>query len=138
VIDALEALGKLIAAATFFTLLFIVTYEWGYFGVIGGNYQSLLTVSDYLANGVIWFAPTVVFFAVGALVQMAIARSEDFRRRSAKTWFGRLFLDHAFVTATVIGAVFTFLLGDRTQKVFLAFLLAIIIQSLLALHFDVP
>src|SRR6185436_17088068 len=62
--ELLENLAAILAALTIGTLLLAVGYEWGYFLLIGRDFQALLTTSDYLSNTIFWL-PFGLFFAYG-------------------------------------------------------------------------
>jgi hypothetical protein len=43
-----------IGAGSALLLLMTIIYEWGYFGVLGAPFQSLMTATDYLTNAIYW------------------------------------------------------------------------------------
>lgn len=49
--------------AAFFALT--IFHEWGFFSAIGGEYQSLVTTSDYVANAILWL-PGYLLLMFGA------------------------------------------------------------------------
>lgn len=64
--DLLANLAAIIAALTIGTLLLAIGYEWGYFWLIGRDFQALLTTSDYLSNTIFWL-PFGLFFTQGGI-----------------------------------------------------------------------
>src|SRR5258707_12392499 len=53
--NKLEKLPSVVTIATFAALCLAVSHEWAYYGVIGSEYQSLYTTSDYITL-LIWGA----------------------------------------------------------------------------------
>jgi hypothetical protein len=43
-----------LGALTIALLMMSITHEYGYFTLVGRHFQTLLTTTDYLANGVLW------------------------------------------------------------------------------------
>ena len=60
----LDQFAAILGAATVTVLLMSVCHEFGYFTLIGRHFQTLLSTTDYLANGVV-FLPLASFFAYG-------------------------------------------------------------------------
>src|SRR5262249_38338699 len=56
-----------LAAATFGALLLSVIYEWGYFAIIGPEFQSFESASDYLANAVLYLPKTLILLVVATI-----------------------------------------------------------------------
>jgi hypothetical protein len=50
----LDNFAAVLSAATFAVLAMSVTHEYAYFWSIGPQFQTFLTTTDYLANGVLW------------------------------------------------------------------------------------
>jgi hypothetical protein len=59
----LDHFAAILSALTVGLLLTSVVHEYGYFLVIGTNFQALLTTSDYLASAV-WWLPPVLSYAI--------------------------------------------------------------------------
>jgi hypothetical protein len=60
----LDHFAAILGCLTVTLLLTSIVHEYGYFSLIGRNFQTLLTTSDYLANAVLWL-PLVLMFALG-------------------------------------------------------------------------
>lgn len=56
-----ENFAAIIGTATITLLLMSVCHEYGYFWSIGSRFQTFLTTSDYLANGVLWLPLALLF-----------------------------------------------------------------------------
>ncbi|MDP3075815.1 hypothetical protein [Bradyrhizobium sp.] len=52
--DILEKFAAMIGAATLALLLFAVCHEYGYFSVIGSQFQTFISTSDYFTNATQW------------------------------------------------------------------------------------
>ena len=50
----LEHFAAILGALTIALLMMSITHEYGYFTLVGRHFQTLLTTTDYLANGVLW------------------------------------------------------------------------------------
>ena len=50
----LDHFAAVIGSATIAVLITSVSHEVGYFFVIGSHFQTFLTTTDYLTNGVLW------------------------------------------------------------------------------------
>ncbi|QUS39524.1 hypothetical protein RPMA_12280 [Tardiphaga alba] len=65
--DLLDRAPKALAALTTFTLVTTVVHDWGWFSVIGSEFQSLQTPYDYLAHALAWL-PLNLLGLVGMIV----------------------------------------------------------------------
>src|SRR5580693_3494951 len=59
----LDHFAAILGALTVGLLLTSFAHEYGYFWLVGTNFQTLLTTSDYFTNAVLWL-PVVLFFAI--------------------------------------------------------------------------
>jgi hypothetical protein len=57
----LENFAAILGAATVTLLLMSICHEYGYFWSIGSRFQTFLTTTDYLANGVLWLPLALLF-----------------------------------------------------------------------------
>jgi hypothetical protein len=57
----LENFAAILGTATITLLLMSICHEHGYFWSIGSRFQTFLTTSDYLANGVLWLPLAFMF-----------------------------------------------------------------------------
>jgi len=57
----LEHFAAIVGAFTLALLTMSVAHEYGYFWSIGQEYQTFLTTSDYLTNGILWIPLALVF-----------------------------------------------------------------------------
>jgi hypothetical protein len=62
----LDHFAAILGALTLALLLTSIVHEYGYFWMIGRNFQTLLATSDYLTNAVLWL-PWVLFVVLGNL-----------------------------------------------------------------------
>jgi hypothetical protein len=76
----LEKIPSLIGVATFAALSAVVAHEWGYFGVIGSDFQALFTTYDYVSELLILIGPVFVSLVLWFGLQLAITY-----RRSLKS-----------------------------------------------------
>ena len=77
-----EKIPSLIAVATFAALSMTVAHEWGYFGVVGTEFQSLFTTYDYVSELLVSLGPSFVVLLVIIAFQVAVARTVDFKQKS--------------------------------------------------------
>jgi hypothetical protein len=57
-----ENSGKIVAAISVALLALSVIYEWGYFHVIGSEFQKFESSSDYLSNAIGWLPYLILLF----------------------------------------------------------------------------
>jgi hypothetical protein len=57
----LENFAAILGTATITLLLMSISHEYGYFWSIGSKFQTFLTTSDYLTNGVLWLPLALLF-----------------------------------------------------------------------------
>ena len=95
----LDQFAAILGAATVTVLLMSVCHEFGYFTLIGRHFQTLLSTTDYLANGVV-FLPLAIFFAYG--VQWSELELEPRPTRDWKKW-------RSWIWPTLIGLFFIFI-----------------------------
>ena len=82
----LDHFAAILGAMTIALLLMSVSHEYGYFTFIGRHFQTLLTTTDYLANGVLWL-PLALFlflFMNWGLLEKDLVPKID--RRNWTTW----------------------------------------------------
>src|SRR5262249_47326522 len=119
-----ENAGKLAAAITVAVVALSVVYEWGYFHVIGGEFQRFASPSDYLSNAIGWLPLLVLgLLFIGVQVSVfAMADSVIARWRNKPTQTDAF--NYALYMAAGLFGVFGFLnLRDATDwPRFLAFL----------------
>ena len=104
----LENFGRALAAATFILLTLSLTREWGYFGVIGREYQSSLTTYDYLVSTLAWLPSLIiVWFFLGLIYYKA--GPAQLARSTLHSWVynsvGGLFVLSALATFFAGGAI---------------------------------
>jgi hypothetical protein len=78
----LEHFAAILGALTVALLTMSVVHEYGYFTFIGRHFQTLLTTTDYLANGVLWL-PWALFLILIADWKLLDAKP-DWSKRT--TW----------------------------------------------------
>jgi hypothetical protein len=125
----LDKLPSVVTITTFAALCLAVSHEWAYYGVIGSEYQTLYTTSDYISL-LIWGAGaaflTVVIFG---LIQFAVYRKDDFTLPafSKKKTFGG-FIDRNFsIVVVALAALSTFFFGTSQVNLWSYALLAYIV-----------
>jgi len=81
----LERIPSLLAVATFAALSFVVAHEWGYFGVIGTEFQSFFTTYDYISELLVSLGPSFVALLAILALHVAILRSDDFNPKPQRS-----------------------------------------------------
>jgi hypothetical protein len=126
----LEKFPSILAVATFIAISLVVSHEWGYFGIIGSDLQSLYTTYDYLAQLIVWLGPAFIVLAAIAGLQIFLLRTDNFQfnRRVPKTRWGK-FLDTWYLEILYgISAVLALLLSNETARISLYLVGAIILS----------
>lgn len=117
--EFLDNFAAVLGAATLALLLFAVCHEYGYFWIIGSQFQPFVSTSDYFTNATQWFlAAALSFWAwldwksiTGAVPYMAPLS------RDRRTWifpaivFFVFFLDRFFSSQPTIQLFFVFTYG---------------------------
>ncbi|MEA2898370.1 MAG: hypothetical protein QOJ84_3985 [Bradyrhizobium sp.] len=114
----LEKIPSLIAAATFAALSFVVAYEWGYFGVIGSEFQSLFTAYDYISDLIVSIGPVLLGLMAVAAIYTAINRKSNFASHDGgfeSTWGKRLW-NWQLELIWGFGFVLALLFSDETHR----------------------
>jgi hypothetical protein len=122
----LEKLPSVVTITTFAALCLAVSHEWAYYGVIGAEYQTLYTTSDYIAL-IIWGVGAVFFFLVIiGLFQFITYRADDFRFPPfSKEKTVRGFMDRNFYFVVLsLGTLLGFFFGTSQVNVWSYALLA--------------
>src|SRR4051794_700759 len=116
----LDKLPQIVAGVSFFVLVLAIVHEYAYFAVVGAQYQSLMSATDYLVSALSWmplleialFIDAIGFLAFGRLAQ---GRSHQ-ELMSSSTSYKRVYsplLDTFFGSGTaVILGIGVFLLGN--------------------------
>jgi hypothetical protein len=113
----LEKIPSLIAVATFSALSLVVAHEWGYFGIIGRDFQSFFTTYDYLSELLVSIGPAFVFVMALWAVNAGLFRRDNFEARRIPrskwgkfidSWFPELFLG--------LGAIFVLVFLPETNR----------------------
>lgn len=113
----LEKIPSLIAVATFAALLVVAANDWGYFGVIGPEFQSFYTAYDYISELVVSIGPIFVGLMVLLVIQAVIVRKTNFGSEGVPTskWGKRLY-DWHLELGWGIGFVLAVLFTDETRR----------------------
>jgi hypothetical protein len=104
----LEAAGKAAAALSLVVLWLAFSYEYGFFQVVGREFQSLFGPTDYFASATSWLPSAAIASAAGMVWHFLMRRMEGFRSKSEmratyKTrWGAFLGVDFPF---KILGAV---------------------------------
>src|SRR5262245_35509562 len=85
----LENVGKLAAAISLALVAVSVIYEWGYFHVIGSEFQRFASPADYLSNAIGWL-PYLVLSLFGLAFFAGIQISFQFMQYR----WGKVTTDH--------------------------------------------
>jgi hypothetical protein len=101
------------AATSFMVLVLAFIHEWAFYFVIGGQYQSLVSVTDYFNSAIGWLPWAVLGILTALLLElMDPARNipledmDDYHRTHRLRWlFERAPLLFLFFAFTVTGAV---------------------------------
>ena len=83
----LDHFAAILGALTVTLLALSISHEYGYFLLIGRNFQTLLTTSDYLANSVLWL-PLALMFVFGMEWEKLNYKAPETKRnwKNWKTW----------------------------------------------------
>jgi hypothetical protein len=78
-LKTLADVSTLAAAISFGVLCIAFVHEWAYFGVVGRQFQSLMSPSDYVSSAISWLPLAVGTFLIGYLIEHFVRRTEGFR-----------------------------------------------------------
>jgi hypothetical protein len=67
-------LPQLIAGASFFVLILAITHEFAYYQIVGSEFQSLMSATDYLVSSLSWLPLFVVITFAGVVGVLALIR----------------------------------------------------------------
>jgi hypothetical protein len=114
----LEKIPSIIAVTTFAALSLTVAHDWGYFGVIGGDFQSFYTSYDYVSEMLVSIGPAFIGLIVILAIQGALARASNFSPPTTPEsrwgrWFTNWYLEF-FQFLVVVAAL---LFSDETNRV---------------------
>jgi hypothetical protein len=120
---------NIVAAVSFLVLVLAFVHEWAYFHVIGGQNQSLLSITDYFNSAVGWLPWVGVGLAIATLMRLTDvtrhipddAKSAFYRKHKIRWVFERLPYHFVFWSLVLAGA-FQFLFGDWYTRAALEFL----------------
>jgi hypothetical protein len=120
----LDHFAAIVGSLTVVLLLMSISHEYGYFLLMGQEFQTLLTPTDYLANGVLWL-PVALATAYGAIDWNKLKEVPKAEKRDWKNWrtyiwpiFLAVFVIFSFLTMTwppnifsiyFLGGVFVFI-----------------------------
>jgi hypothetical protein len=76
--------AAILGALTLILLMMSISHEYGYFMLIGQNFQTLLVTSDYFANAILWL-PGVLVFMLGMDWQKLNYNPPE-KKRNWKDW----------------------------------------------------
>jgi hypothetical protein len=108
----LEKIPSLIAVATFAALSLIVAHEWGYFGVIGRDFQAFFTTNDYVSELIVLIGPVFVFMMfMFVAVAYPVPKSTWGKWTKALAWFSGLLSGGFFISIL--------LFSDETERLYL-------------------
>jgi hypothetical protein len=74
-----DKLPQLIAGATFLVLTLAIVHEVAYFAVVGWQFQSLMSATDYLVSALSWMPLVLISFLVVAVLSLAFVRFTEGR-----------------------------------------------------------
>jgi hypothetical protein len=125
----LDKLPSVVTITTFAALCLAISHEWAYYGVIGSEYQTLYTTSDYITL-LIWGAGAVFLgVVIFGLIQFVAYRSDDFtlppfsKKKTFSSFMDRN-LNFVFISLLTL---FHFFFGTSQVNVWSYFLLAYIV-----------
>ena len=115
-----DKLPQIVAGVSFMVLILAIVHEYAYFAVVGAQYQSLMSATDYLVSALSWmplFAIVLFIVAIGALAFARLAQGRSHQDLiSSSTSYKRVYsplLDTFFGSSTaVILGVGVLLLGN--------------------------
>jgi hypothetical protein len=124
-----EKIPSLLAVATFSALSLTVAHEWGYFGIIGTDFQSLFTTYDYLSELLVAIGPAFVALAVLLAIHVAAMRADNFKavgRSTAKSKWVRFISDWFWEIFYSIMFVLVLLFSDETTRFYVYLVVGLI------------
>lgn len=84
--DFLDNFAAVVGAATLALLLFAVCHEYGYFSVIGNQFQSFVSTTDYFSNATQWALATA--FSLWAWLDWkAVFGGKEYMQSMIKDWW---------------------------------------------------
>lgn len=123
----LEKFPSIIAAFSFAALSVVVAYEWGYFGVVGRDFQSYFTTYDYFSDLIVASGPAFVVMLIIVVVQIALYRKDNFKKPGKpKSIIGKWFDEWSLETIYLVLAITAILFSDQTRLSAFYLLLAFI------------
>lgn len=98
--------GAVLGSLTVCLLVISVVHEYGYFWVVGREFQTFLTTGDYLANGVLWL-PLTLIILIGISWDALKEKKNPPSKPDWKKW-------QTWIAPTLFGAFFVFTLVTST------------------------
>jgi hypothetical protein len=111
----LEKIPSFIAVASFAALSCIVAGEWGYFGVIGREFQSFFATSDYVSDLLVSIGPVFMILLGLLALQIAVYRMGNFESKSPQSRLGKIFdwyQELSWLVIFILAVLFT----DETRR----------------------
>jgi energy-coupling factor transporter transmembrane protein EcfT len=124
----LEKIPSLIAVATFCALSLVVAQDWGYFGVIGIDFQSFFTTYDYISELLVSIGPAFVGLMALLAIQAAVFRHANFDTGGSalKSKWGKWFHNWNLELIWGFGFGLALLFSDETRRISLYILLSLL------------
>lgn len=122
----LEKIPSLIAVATFAALSSVVAHEWGYFGIIGRDFQSFFNAYDYVSELLVSIGPVFIILLAVLAVQVAAYRTDNFEPKAPHSKWGKRISDWLQESAWTITFILALLFLDETTRFSLYVLLGLL------------
>jgi hypothetical protein len=112
----LDKLPSVLATASFFAIAMVVAHEWAYFSILGSEFQSFYSTSDYLNEFIVWLGPAFVILLVAIAAHGALYRAADFESATPKSRIGRALDNWWQEIIYAISALIALLISNETNR----------------------
>src|ERR1700730_5272203 len=99
----IDKLPQIIAGATFLVFVLAFVHEFAYFQVVGSQFQSLMTATDYLVSAISWMPFIGLVLFIVTLAILAVARLIEGRPHQEMMATSKRYRRFVFVMETFFG-----------------------------------
>jgi hypothetical protein len=124
----LQIIPTLAATTSFVVLSLAFVHEWAFYYVIGGQFQQLVSITDYFNSAISWLPWAALGFCTGAIWSLTDKTRNDspelkaaFYREHRIRWVTDNALKWIFFSSLVVAGASQFLLGDWYVRAALEF-----------------
>jgi hypothetical protein len=123
----LEKIPSLIAVATFCALSLVVAHDWGYFGIIGIDFQSFFTTYDYISELLVSIGPAFIGLLALLAIQVVVFRQANFDDGASvlTSKWGKWLHNWNLELIWGLGLALALLFSDETRRISLYILLTL-------------